>query len=82
MIAPRYKSSFMALAIEAYMASHPNGIDMCELLEVSRSGRKSYQPKAGIVENLNKSDQRKAAREESQLSDQAIDDAMDFYHIE
>lgn len=81
MIAPRYKSSFVALAIETYIDSHPNGVDMNELLAIGKSGRRSYQPKSGIVENLNKQEDQ-AAREQSQLSDRMIDSALDFYNIE
>lgn len=81
MIAPRYKTTFVSLAIEAYMETHPGGIDMNALFEAAKEGRKSYQPKSGIVENLNKKKEQ-AAREESQLSDRMIDNALDFYDIE
>ena len=84
----RYKSSFIALAIEHYMEAHPLGIDLEELLNMYRQSERSYRPKAPISENLkNAHGQRRVAApsderpsEDAGTSD-AINKAMDFYEI-
>ncbi len=80
MIAARYKTSFVSLAIEAYLEAHPMGIDVTELLESQKSPRKSYQPKVSIIENIARVET--AAQEEHEAqSTQAISDAIDYYNI-
>lgn len=36
MVGARYKTAFVALAIESYLKSHPSGIDMNELSEIQK----------------------------------------------
>jgi len=48
----QYKSSFIALAIEYYMKTHPMGISFEELMDMYRQSERTYTPKTPIAENL------------------------------
>lgn len=86
----QYKSSFIALAIEHYMKTHPMGISLEELLDVYRQSERTYQPKVPIVENLRNGRGRplpeappaaaKDAGEDAETSS-AIDKAMNYYDV-
>lgn len=48
----QYKSSFIALAIEHYMKTHPMGISFEEVLDMYRQSDRTYAPKTPIAANL------------------------------
>lgn len=48
----KYKTAFVAAAIEAYRNTHPYGIDYDELEEIQRSTWSPVTPKTPILENL------------------------------
>jgi hypothetical protein len=83
----RYKSSFIALAIEYYMQTHPLGISQTELLDMYRQSDRTYQPKTPISANLTKTSKRPAAvpvtegAHDDAATSNAIDKAMDFYDV-
>lgn len=84
----RYKSSFIALAVEQYMQTHPMGINHAELMELYRQTDRSYQPKATIFENIQKAKIESSTPSEKAVdvyhkneATAAIDKAMDFYDI-
>jgi hypothetical protein len=87
----KYKTSFIALAIEHYMDAHPAGISLSELLSMYRQTERSYQPKIMIAENMQSGRAQsplatvsptaaEGHREDSETSG-AIDKAMDFYDV-
>ena len=86
----RYKSSFIALAIEHYMQTHPMGISLDELMKMYRQSERTYQPKVPIAANLAKAGNRTvstAPPETAEPADaaetsSAIDKAMDFYDVQ
>ena len=85
----QYKSSFIALAIEHYMKTHPLGISLEELMDMYRQSERSYQPKTPIASNLKNTLRRPAAADSPPVGEShdeaetssAIDKAMDFYDI-
>jgi len=91
----RYKSSFIALAIEQYMRTHPMGISIEELLGMYRQSERSYTPKAPITDNLQKihlnesrvktlpgvSPLAAGSDKDDAETRNAIDKAMDFYGL-
>lgn len=85
----RYKSSFIALAIEHYLKAHPYGVSTQELMGIYRQSDRRYKPKVPISENLQKAGERALSEASVQLRDShghdetgnAIDKAMDFYDI-
>jgi len=85
----RYKSSFIALAIEHYMLTHPYGISLEELLDMYRQSGRSYQPKTPIAANLENAAQRTAtanlpaaaAPHDKAETSSAINKALDLYGI-
>ena len=86
----QYKSSFIALAIDQYMQSHPMGISLEELFDMYRQSERSYQPKIPINENLKKIQEEALSENPHTLEDNtgkhsestnAIDKAMDYYDI-
>lgn len=49
----KYKTAFLTVAIESYMASrYPAGVNMNELVAVQKETERSFQPKSPIQENL------------------------------
>lgn len=54
----QYKSSFIALAIEHYMKTHPMGISLVELMDMYRQSVRTYMPKVPIKDNLQNCDGR------------------------
>jgi len=78
----RYKSSFIALAIEYYMHQHPYGVNTKDLLDIYRQSERGYKPKTSISENLQKVGEPPLAEAPSKTeTNNAIDKAMDFYDI-
>ena len=84
----RYKSSFIALAIEHYMQTHPFGISLEDLMGMYRQSDRTYQPKIPIVENLPKPGEGRQLTVPPDTEDSggtatssAIDKAMDFYGV-
>ena len=86
----QYKSSFIALAIEQYMQTHPMGVSLEELFDMYRQSERSYQPKNTISANMknikreplpgNSSATEDKAGERSETTI-AIAKAMDYYDI-
>jgi hypothetical protein len=86
----KYKTSFIALAIENYMKTHPMGISIDELLAMYRQSDRSYMPKATITETRHNGrsqlpsasppNRLEAAQEDAEAGG-AIDKAMDFYDV-
>ncbi len=86
----KYKTSFIALAIEHYMDAHPLGISLDELMTVYRKSERAYRPKATIAENRQKPRCKSPTATPAPMSDAepedaeaggAIDKAMDFYDV-
>ncbi len=86
----KYKTSFIALAIEQYMDAHPLGISLDELMAVYRKSERAYRPKATIAENRQKPRCKPpavapasmpTAEPEDAEAGGAIDKAMDFYDV-
>jgi hypothetical protein len=85
----QYKSSFIALAIEHYMETHPMGISQVELLDMYRQSERTYQPKSPIAANLTKAVKRTvssappatAKPADDAETSSAIDKAMEFYNV-
>ena len=85
----RYKSSFIALAIEQYMEHHPMGISVDELIKMYRGADRSYTPKVPIQRNLEAGkpqadtaiQEGAQAAQEDAATGEAIDKAMSFYDI-
>jgi len=48
----KYKTAFIAAAIEAYRKAHPYGIDYEELEEIQKGSWSPVTPKTPILENL------------------------------
>lgn len=46
MVGARYKTAFVALAVEAYINTHPSGIDMNELQEIQKDTWRKENTKA------------------------------------
>jgi len=58
----KYKTAFLTVAIESYMASrYPPGINMDELVAVQKQTDRSFQPKSPIQENLKRTPARASA---------------------
>ena len=86
----KYKTSFIALAIEHYMNTHPMGISLDELMAMYRQSDRTYRPKATISETKHNGRSRspvtsppkstEATREDSETGG-VIDKAMDFYDV-
>lgn len=86
----QYKSSFIALAIEYYMKTHPMGISFEELMDMYRQSERTYSPKTPIAENLQNGSVRHlpeappivpAVENEDAETSSAIDKAMSYYDI-
>lgn len=58
----KYKTAFLTVAIESYMASrYPPGVNMDDLVAVQKETDRSFQPKAPIQENLKRAPARASA---------------------
>ena len=81
-VGPRYKTAFIALAVEAYQGQHPTGIDMQELSEVQRLtwGSCSKRKKCGDMNSvvIGQIDAQVQEAEESRID---IRQALDYYNI-
>lgn len=90
----KYKTAFIAAAIEAYRQLHPHGVDYRELEEIARESWESFQPGTPILENLERRKaarnaaqpvppEKPAAREENTSAEveEAISNALDYYSV-
>ena len=89
MVGSRYKTAFVALAVEAYINTHPSGIDINELREVQRdTWHNEKEPSDGNTKKIIK-DACKISEaalpvvndSEPDKNGEAVKTAMNFYNI-